>query len=58
MRGRLARFALVGLSGVIVNLAAVSHVVRGENETAELHVKGRPETLPVSRAHLHLFRPA
>jgi DNA-binding LytR/AlgR family response regulator len=41
---------------VIVNLGAVSHVTRGLNETATIHLKGRPETLPVSRAYLHLFR--
>jgi DNA-binding LytR/AlgR family response regulator len=41
---------------VIVNLASVSHVARGLNETATIHLKGRPETLPVSRAYLHLFR--
>ena len=41
---------------VVVNLGAVSHVVRRENETAELHLKGRAEWLPVSRTHLHLFR--
>jgi DNA-binding LytR/AlgR family response regulator len=40
----------------IVNLRAVSHVVRGENETATIYLKGRPESLPVSRAHLDLFR--
>ena len=39
-----------------VNLRAVSHVTRGDNETATIHLKGRGETLPVSRAHLHLFR--
>lgn len=42
--------------GAIVNLRAVSHIVRGENETATIHLKGRAETLPVSRAYLHLFR--
>jgi DNA-binding LytR/AlgR family response regulator len=41
---------------VVVNLCAVSHVTRGENETAEIHLKGRAETLPVSRTYLHLFR--
>jgi DNA-binding LytR/AlgR family response regulator len=41
---------------VIVNLRCVSHMVRGANETAELHLRGRDETLPVSRAWLHLFR--
>ncbi len=40
----------------IVNLRAVSHVVRGDNETATIHLKGRGDTLPVSRNHLHLFR--
>ncbi|MFV3130457.1 LytR/AlgR family response regulator transcription factor [Niveispirillum sp. KHB5.9] len=42
--------------GAIVNLRAVSHVVRAENETATIHLKGRGETIPVSRAYLHLFR--
>jgi DNA-binding LytR/AlgR family response regulator len=41
---------------VIVNLRQVSHVHHGGNETAELHLKGRPEPLPVSRSYLHLFR--
>jgi DNA-binding LytR/AlgR family response regulator len=41
---------------VIVNLARVSHVTRGLNETADLHLAGRDETLPVSRSYLHLFR--
>jgi DNA-binding LytR/AlgR family response regulator len=41
---------------VIVNLGSVSHVTRGPNETATIHLKGRPETLPVSRAFVHLFR--
>ena len=41
---------------VMVNLRAVSHVTRGEGETAELHLKGRKEVLPVSRSYLHLFR--
>lgn len=41
---------------VIVNLACVREVVRGLNETAELHLRGRPETLPVSRNYLHHFR--
>jgi len=49
------QFAQVHRS-VVVNLSAVSHVTRGENETAEVHLKGRPETLPVSRTYLHLFR--
>jgi DNA-binding LytR/AlgR family response regulator len=41
---------------VIVNLGSVSHVTRGLNETATIHLRGRPETLPVSRAFVHLFR--
>ena len=41
---------------VIVNLHHVAQVVRGANETAELHLRGRAERLPVSRSYLHLFR--
>ncbi len=41
---------------VVVNLRAVSHVTRGSNETADIHLKGRHEVLPVSRSYLHLFR--
>ncbi|WP_088279321.1 LytTR family DNA-binding domain-containing protein [Ideonella sp. A 288] len=41
---------------VIVNLRQVEQVTRGPNETADLHLVGRPETLPVSRSYLHLFR--
>jgi DNA-binding LytR/AlgR family response regulator len=41
---------------VIVNLSRVTHVTRGLNETAEVHLDGRTETLPVSRSFLHLFR--
>lgn len=41
---------------VIVNLSRVSHVSRGLNETADVHLNGRSETLPVSRSFLHLFR--
>lgn len=41
---------------VVVNLHAVSHVTRGPNETAHIHLKGRAEVLPVSRSYLHLFR--
>ncbi|MFN0184664.1 MAG: LytR/AlgR family response regulator transcription factor [Aquabacterium sp.] len=50
-----ARFAQVHRS-VIVNLHHVAQVVRGANETADVHLKGRPEVLPVSRSFLHLFR--
>lgn len=41
---------------VIVNLRAIAQVVRGANDTADVHLRGRPETLPVSRSFLHLFR--
>lgn len=41
---------------VVVNLRSISHVTRGANDTAELHLKGRSERLPVSRSYLHLFR--
>lgn len=41
---------------IIVNLHYVSEVKRGINETAELHIRGRPDVLPVSRSYLHLFR--
>jgi DNA-binding LytR/AlgR family response regulator len=50
-----AQFAQVHRS-VVVNLSAISHVTRGSNETADIHLKGRQETLPVSRTYLHLFR--
>jgi DNA-binding LytR/AlgR family response regulator len=50
-----AQFAQVHRS-VVVNLRAISHVTRGENETADVHLKGRTEVLPVSRSYLHLFR--
>lgn len=41
---------------VIVNLRAIAQVVRGANDTADVHLRGRSETLPVSRSFLHLFR--
>lgn len=41
---------------VIVALPHVAQVTRGANETADVHLKGRPEVLPVSRSWLHLFR--
>jgi DNA-binding LytR/AlgR family response regulator len=41
---------------VIVNLARIAQVTRGLNETAEVHLHGRSETLPVSRSFMHLFR--
>lgn len=41
---------------VIVNLRHVAQVVRGANETADIHLRGRSEVLPVSRSYLHQFR--
>jgi DNA-binding LytR/AlgR family response regulator len=41
---------------VVVNLRAISHVTRGDNETATVHLKGRPEQLPVSRTYANRFR--
>jgi DNA-binding LytR/AlgR family response regulator len=49
------RFAQVHRS-VVVNLRAISHVMRHDNETAEIHLKGRADVLPVSRNYVHLFR--
>jgi len=40
----------------IVNLRFVAQVIKGPNETAEVHLKGRTETLSVSRNHVHWFR--
>ena len=50
-----AQFVQVHRS-VVVNLRAISHVTRSQNETAQLHLKGRDEVLPVSRTYLHHFR--
>ncbi|HYK04703.1 MAG TPA: LytTR family DNA-binding domain-containing protein [Thermoanaerobaculia bacterium] len=50
-----AQFAQVHRS-VVVNLRSISHVRRHDNETAEIHLKGRKEVLPVSRNYLHHFR--
>ena len=49
------QFAQVHRS-VVVNLRAISYVKRHDNETAEIHLKGRDDVLPVSRNFLHLFR--
>ena len=49
------QFAQVHRS-VVVNLRSISHVRRHDNETAEVHLKGRKEVLPVSRNYLHVFR--
>ncbi len=50
-----AQFSQVHRS-VVVNLNSIAHVTRCENETAEIHLKGRSDVLPVSRSYLHLFR--
>ncbi|MBV8519970.1 MAG: response regulator transcription factor [Acidobacteria bacterium] len=49
------QFAQVHRS-VVVNLRAIDHVRRHDNETAEIHLKGRDDVLPVSRNYVHLFR--
>ncbi|HVT45975.1 MAG TPA: LytTR family DNA-binding domain-containing protein [Thermoanaerobaculia bacterium] len=49
------QFAQVHRS-VVVNLRAIHHVKRHDNETAEIHLRGRGDVLPVSRNYLHLFR--
>jgi DNA-binding LytR/AlgR family response regulator len=49
------QFAQVHRS-VVVNLSSIARIVRGPNETADIHLKGRDEILPVSRSYLHLFR--
>ncbi|HSC55791.1 MAG TPA: LytTR family DNA-binding domain-containing protein [Nitrospira sp.] len=41
---------------VVVNLRAIDRITRGDNETAEVHLKGRDDVLPVSRSFVHLFR--
>jgi len=41
---------------VVVNLRAIGRVIRGDNETAQIHLKDRAEVLPVSRSYVHHFR--
>lgn len=41
---------------VVVNMDRISHVLRGDNETATVFLKGRSENLPVSRSYLHHFK--
>lgn len=50
-----ARFVQIHRSS-IVNLRHVAQVQRGANETADVHLRGRPEVLPVSRSYVHVFR--
>ncbi len=49
------QFAQVHRS-VAVNLRAIRCVTRGENETADIELKGRSERLPVSRSYLQFFK--
>jgi DNA-binding LytR/AlgR family response regulator len=50
-----SQFAQVYRS-VVVNLSSIDRVTRGANETADIHLKGRNEVLPVSRNYVHVFR--
>lgn len=49
------RFAQIHRAFVVA-LPFVVQVMRGDNETAELHLRGRPEVLPVSRSYTSRFR--
>jgi DNA-binding LytR/AlgR family response regulator len=40
----------------VVNTRAIAGVVRGERDQADLKLRGRPETLTVSRNFTHLFK--
>jgi DNA-binding LytR/AlgR family response regulator len=41
---------------VVVHIKAVRSISRGTDGALSLHLKRRPETLPVSAGHAHLFR--
>jgi len=41
---------------VLVAMAAIRMVVKADNETALIHLRGRSEILPVSRRYAHHFR--
>jgi DNA-binding LytR/AlgR family response regulator len=41
---------------IVVNLGAIDYLIRDDNDTATIHLKGRAETLPVSRRFGHLFK--
>jgi DNA-binding LytR/AlgR family response regulator len=41
---------------IVVNLRAIARVARGFHDSAQIHLKGRAEVLPVSRSFLHLFK--
>ncbi|MES2786846.1 MAG: LytTR family DNA-binding domain-containing protein [Pseudomonadota bacterium] len=49
------RFAQIHRSA-IVSLDRVSHFTHGPGDVGEVHLKGRPERLTVSRSYLHLFQ--
>ena len=49
------QFAQVHRS-VVVNLHSIRLIKRDDEETAEIHLIGRTEVLPVSRSFLHRFR--
>jgi DNA-binding LytR/AlgR family response regulator len=49
------RFAQVHRSAIVA-LERVSHFSHGSGDSGELHLKGRPERLAVSRSYLHLFQ--
>ena len=40
----------------MVNLRAISHAVRADNDTAQIYLRDRSEHLPVSRSFLARFR--
>ena len=40
----------------VVNCRSISHVSRSNNETNEIHLRGRRDILPISRPYQHLFR--
>jgi DNA-binding LytR/AlgR family response regulator len=41
---------------VVVNLRSISHITRSVDDSADIHLRGRSEILPISRRYLHLFR--
>ena len=49
------QFAQVHRS-VVVNRRSIGHVTRGDNETLQIHLRGRTDVLPVSRTYNHLFK--
>lgn len=50
-----AQFAQVHRA-VVVRLRAISHISRSDSDSADIHLKGRKDVLPVSRSFLHLFK--